>query len=280
MDPIALGLDMGSVSTKALVLDDSKIVGYAILPTGVNPQNSGKKAVAKACLKAGISMDDIGYTVATGYGRINAPYADSRITEITCHARGAFFSNTDTRTVIDVGGQDSKVISISDDGQVIDFQMNDRCAAGTGRFIEVMARALEMSYNSMSKAALNSTKPSKISSMCTVFAESEVVSLIAKGERREDIAAGLCHSIADRIASMVNRIGLREDVMMTGGVAKNSGLVKLLEKRLKTKIWVPEEPQIIGALGAALIAREKLPSKMRAPREKPRKINYHPMIRT
>lgn len=256
MSAMVVGLDMGSVSTKAAVLEDSQMVGYAILPTGFNPQDSGRKAIDEACGKAGITPKHIKYIVATGYGRINAPFANSRVTEITCHGKGAFFKNNFARTVIDVGGQDSKVISINEKGRVVDFQMNDRCAAGTGRFLEVMMRTLEMNYDIMSNAAVNSKNPSKISNMCTVFAESEVITLLAKGESRENIAAGLCNSIAERIATMVKRIGLKEEVVMTGGVAKNRGVVKLLETKLNTKISVPMEPQIIGALGAALEAQE------------------------
>ncbi|MBS7249698.1 MAG: 2-hydroxyglutaryl-CoA dehydratase [Candidatus Freyarchaeota archaeon] len=258
MGAVVVGLDMGSVSTKAAVLQDSRMVGYAILPTGFNPQDSGRRAINEACEKAGINPKDVVYIVATGYGRINAPFANSRVTEITCHGKGAFFANNCARTVIDVGGQDSKVISINEQGRVVDFQMNDRCAAGTGRFLEVMMKTLDMNYEEMSQAAINSENPSKISNMCTVFAESEVITLLAKGERRENIAAGLCQSIAERIATMVKRIGLREEVVMTGGVAKNRGVVKLLENKLNTKISVPEEPQIIGALGAALEAREAI----------------------
>jgi predicted CoA-substrate-specific enzyme activase len=258
MGAMVIGLDMGSVSTKAAVLEDSQIVGYAILPTGFNSQDSGRKAIDEACEKAGITPNDIKYIVATGYGRINAPFANSRVTEITCHGKGAFFTNNLARTVIDVGGQDSKVISINEKGRVVDFQMNDRCAAGTGRFLEVMMRTLEMNYDTMSNAAINSKNPSKISNMCTVFAESEVITLLAKGESRENIAAGLCNSIAERITTMVKRIGLKEEVIMTGGVAKNRGVVKLLENKLNTKISVPMEPQIIGALGAALEAQETI----------------------
>ncbi len=253
-----MGLDMGSVSTKAAVLEDSRIVGYAILPTGFSPQDSGRSAIIEACRRAGISPKDVVYIVATGYGRINAPFANSRVTEITCHGKGAFYMNNCARTVIDVGGQDSKVISINEKGRVVDFQMNDRCAAGTGRFLEVMMKTLGMNYEEMSHAAINSENPSKISNMCTVFAESEVITLLAKGESRGNIAAGLCNSIAERIATMVKRIGLKEEVIMTGGVAKNRGVVKLLENKLNTKILVPEEPQIIGALGAALEAREAI----------------------
>jgi len=258
MSAVVVGLDMGSVSTKAAVLEDSRIVGYAILPTGFSPQDSGRSAIIEACRRAGISPKDVVYIVATGYGRINAPFANSRVTEITCHGKGAFYMNNCARTVIDVGGQDSKVISINEKGRVVDFQMNDRCAAGTGRFLEVMMKTLGMNYEEMSHAAINSENPSKISNMCTVFAESEVITLLAKGESRGNIAAGLCNSIAERIATMVKRIGLKEEVIMTGGVAKNRGVVKLLENKLNTKILVPEEPQIIGALGAALEAREAI----------------------
>ncbi|MEM4587306.1 MAG: acyl-CoA dehydratase activase [Candidatus Jordarchaeales archaeon] len=251
-----IGLDMGSTTTKALLLADKEMI-YEIRPTGVNPHETGKMLLSLLCSRAGISLDDVACIVATGYGRVNAPYASIKISEIACHAKGAYFINRNVRIVIDVGGQDSKVIAVGSEGEVVDFYMNDKCAAGTGRFLDIMASTLEMSHEEMAHAALSSRNPAKISSMCTVFAESEVISLIAKGARKEDIAAGLCHAIADRLASMVRKLGVKGVIMMSGGVAKNTGLVNILGKKLGEKIYVPDEPQIIGALGAALIAKEK-----------------------
>jgi predicted CoA-substrate-specific enzyme activase len=177
------------------------------------------------------------------------------ITEITCHARGAFFVHPKTRTVIDIGGQDSKVIRLDREGRNVDFQMNDKCAAGTGRFLEVMAHALEVKVEDLGKLSLSAPRTIKISSMCTVFAESEVVSLIAENQPKEVIVRGLHDSIADRIIGMVNRVGCEEDVTLTGGVAKNEGVVHSLEEKLGIRLFLPPEPQVIGALGAALLAQ-------------------------
>ncbi|HOB86695.1 MAG TPA: acyl-CoA dehydratase activase, partial [Bacillota bacterium] len=197
-------------------------------------------------------------TVSTGYGRRMLDVADRIITEITCHARGAVHMVPGVRMVIDIGGQDSKVIRLNERGEVQDFAMNDKCAAGTGRFLEVMAHALEVDLSEMASISERASRSAPISSMCTVFAESEVVSLIAQGVPREEIISGLHEAIAGRTAGMVFRVGLEKEVMMTGGVAKNRGVVKSLEKKLQCKIIVPPEPQIIGALGAALLAREEL----------------------
>jgi len=193
--------------------------------------------------------------VTTGYGRSSFPLAHKMITEITCHARGAFYICPETRTVIDIGGQDSKVIRLDKQGRNVDFQMNDKCAAGTGRFLEVMARALEVRLEDLGRLSRSAQRTIKISSMCTVFAESEVVSLIADNQPKEVIIRGLHDAIADRILGMVRRVGVEEKVTLTGGVAKNEGVVLALEERLGVKVFVPPEPQIIGALGAALLAR-------------------------
>ena len=203
-----------------------------------------------------MDVGQIGRVVATGYGRIAVPFASKKVTEITCHARGAYHLFPQTRTVIDIGGQDSKVIRLGKDGRVVDFVMNDKCAAGTGRFLEVMARALEVSLEDMGRLSDLARERLTISSMCTVFAESEVVSLIAEGHPKEDIIRGLHDAVSERVAGMAERVGLENGVTMTGGVAKNAGVVRSLEERLGVKISRPEEPQIVGALGAALIAAD------------------------
>lgn len=251
------GIDIGSVSTEVVLLDekDNKITSYIIIPTGSNSKDAAKNALDQAVKDAGITEDDIKAIVATGYGRINIPFADKNITEISCHAKGAINSFPDTRTVIDIGGQDSKVIKIENNNP-IDFLMNDKCAAGTGRFLEVMARALEIELENFADIFLKTEGKVDITSTCTVFAESEIVSLIGQGMEKNKIIKGLIYSISSRIISMVERIGLEEPVCMTGGVAKNLGVVKALEENLSIKISIPEEPQITGALGAALLAQD------------------------
>jgi (R)-2-hydroxyacyl-CoA dehydratese activating ATPase len=254
----ACGIDIGSVSTEVVLLegsgkDDARLSSYIIAPTGANSKAAAEKALEKACQESGIDRGAIGAVVATGYGRINVPFADKNITEISCHARGAVSAFADTRTVIDIGGQDSKVIKL-EDGNPIDFLMNDKCAAGTGRFLEVMARALEIDLENFADIFLSTEGHVDISSTCTVFAESEIVSLIGRGVDKNKIIRGLIYSIVSKINSMVGRVGLEEPVCMTGGVAKNLGVVKALEEKLEVSINIPEEPQIAGALGAAYLA--------------------------
>lgn len=250
------GIDVGSVSTEAVVLDgqNNKILTYAISLTGSNSKNAAKKAYEDTLNKAGLKSDDIKAIVATGYGRINIPFADKNITEISCHARGAISIFPDLKTVIDIGGQDSKVIKL-EEGNPIDFLMNDKCAAGTGRFLEVMAKAMEIDLEQFAPIFIKTNDKVDITSTCTVFAESEIVSLIGQGTDKNKIIKGLIYSIANRITSMVERIGLEEPVCMTGGVAKNLGVVKALEEKLGVKIKIPDEPQITGALGAAYLAQ-------------------------
>ncbi len=257
--PVA-GVDVGSLTAEVVLLDKGEVMHYVIIPTGANSKTAAEKAMDKALEEMGLTRASLEYVVATGYGRVSIDFADKRITEITCHGRGAYYLNPEVRTVIDIGGQDSKVISLNDKGKVLDFVMNDKCAAGTGRFLEVMAQALEVELDGLAKLSDQAKNTVSISSMCTVFAESEVVSLIARGLPREDIARGLHQSIADRTAGMVHRIGLKEALMITGGVAKNAAVVRALNEKLKTDLIVPDEPQIAGALGAALLAAEEIES--------------------
>lgn len=251
---LAVGIDIGSLSAEAVVIKDGEMVGYSILPTGADSRQAAERALTLALARAEESPEAVVCAVATGYGRMNVPFADLQVTEITCHARGAFQLYPDTRTVIDIGGQDSKVIRLDASGVVADFAMNDKCAAGTGRFLEVMARALETEVEALSDLAAGAARAARISSLCTVFAESEVVALIGQGKPREEIARGLLESVAERTAALVSRVGLEPPVLMTGGVAKNAGVVRALSERLGVKVAVPPEPQIVGALGAALIA--------------------------
>ncbi len=252
---ITVGIDIGSLSGEAVVFSKEKgLLAYSIVPTGVNSRQAAEKALEEALVISGHSREEIACTVATGYGRINVTFAQKKVTEITCHARGLHFLYPEARTVIDIGGQDSKVIKLNARGQVIDFVMNDKCAAGTGRFLEVMAVALEVELEQLAVLSRQAEESVAISSMCAVFAESEVVSLIAAGHPVENLIRGLHDSIAQRTAGMVSRLGLEEPLAMTGGVAKNAGVVNSLAEKLGSKIFVPDEPQIVGALGAALLA--------------------------
>jgi len=251
---IAIGIDIGSITTKAAVFSNGKILSTKVIFTGYNIDSAGRRILEAALEIAGIDRGDVDKIVSTGYGRNSVSFADKVITEITCHGAGAHFTNPDVKTVIDVGGQDSKALAIDENGRVKDFAMNDKCAAGTGRFLEVMARALEADLDKFGEMSLRAKKPSTISSLCTVFAESEVISLISKGEQRENIIAGIHESVASRVAALANRVGITEPVMMTGGVAKNIGLVKALENKIRAPIIVSDTAQENGAIGAAVLA--------------------------
>jgi len=253
----AAGIDSGSASTDVVILDQEKnLVASAIIPTGGGAQLSAEKCLAEALAKAGIGRSELSRIVTTGYGRAYIDGSDGNVTEISCHAKGAHFLRPSVRTVIDIGGQDSKVIKIDEHGMVKNFVMNDKCAAGTGRFLEMMARTLGLTMDEMSALGLSWKKDVVISSMCTVFAESEVVSLVAQNRALPDIIHGLNSSVADKVSALVNRIEPEGEFIITGGVAKNMGVVRALEKSLGAKLYVCGEAQICGALGAALFALE------------------------
>lgn len=257
-DGVFAGVDIGSVMAKTVIIKDSAIIGRSTIPTTVSSEKSGLAALEKALESAGLSRSDLRYIVATGYGRIAAPYAGKTITEITCHARGANFLHPGTRTIVDMGGQDCKAMRVNEEGHVIDFVLNDKCAAGTGRFLEVVSKVFELTLNELGPLSIQSLDRVAISSTCTVFAESEIVSLMARGEKPENILSGVHYAIAHRIAGMFTRTGVEDDVFFSGGVAKNTGMHKALEETLEKKIVVSrEDPQLVGALGAALLAREK-----------------------
>lgn len=251
------GVDSGSTSTDAVVMDQQRrLLGRAILPTGAGATAGAERALEQALEQAGLTRKDLSAVVATGYGRETIGLSDSSVTEITCHAKGAHFLHPQARTVIDIGGQDSKVIRIDGDGAVVNFIMNDKCAAGTGRFLEMMARTLELSLEEMSSLGLAWKQNVSISSMCTVFAESEVVSLVARNTPAADIIHGLNQAVAGKTGSLVQRLGGEPGYIMTGGVAQNRGVVQALEEKLGAPVFVPEEAQLCGAIGAALIALE------------------------
>ena len=252
-----VGIDSGSTSTDVAILDkDKNLVAGVILPTGAGAAAGADRALEAALEQAGLTKEDIAATVTTGYGRSAIQMGDKSITEITCHARGAFFLDPSVRTIIDIGGQDSKVIRIDEQGNVVNFVMNDKCAAGTGRFLELMARTLELSMEEMSQAGLDWKEEITISSMCTVFAESEVVSLIAQNKRQADIIHGLNQSVASKTCALCRRIGGEPNYMMTGGVSKNKGVVAAIEKQLGVELVISDQAQLNGALGAALFALE------------------------
>jgi len=251
------GIDVGSRSTEAVILSkDLRHCSYGIVDTGVSGARAAAAALAIAEEKTTVRRKAIASIVATGYGKKQVSFATARITEITCHARGAFHLFPGTRTVIDIGGQDSKVIRLDEAGHVVDFAMNDRCAAGTGRFLEVMAKVLEMDLPELGAVLHDPARAAVISNLCTVFAESEVISLLAEGRAVEEIVCGLQASVAERTAALLKRIAYASPVTMTGGVANNRGVVQSIEARLQTSLQVPESPQIVGALGAALAAQK------------------------
>ena len=258
------GIDSGSTSTDVVILDQNgKIKSTMIIPTGGGAMLSAEKSLDQAVEKAGIRKEDIVRIVTTGYGRAYIDSGDDSVTEITCHAKGAHYLNPNVRTVIDIGGQDIKAISIDEHGAVTNFLMNDKCAAGTGRFLEMMARTLGLSLEEMSVKGLDWKENIVISSMCTVFAESEVVSLVAQNKDVADIIHGLNVSVASKVGALAARLGKEDfgEYMMTGGVAKNPGIVHALEEKLKAKLYICDEAQICGSLGAALFAYEKCQSE-------------------
>jgi predicted CoA-substrate-specific enzyme activase len=249
------GIDVGSTMTKAVILKEG-IIASIIGPTGPEHRRLANKVMEKALNKASLPLQAITYIVSTGYGRINVPFADKQFTEITCHAKGIASLFPEAKTIIDVGGQDVKGIKIDGYGKIIDFAMNDKCAAGTGRFIEVIADTLGVPLDKVGDLSLQSRNPAKISNICTIWAQQEVAASLAQGVPISDLLAGVHKSLADRISRMVNRLRVEEAVIVTGGGAKNKGLLKALSEQLDHEVFVPDEPLITGALGAALLGKE------------------------
>lgn len=258
-----IGIDSGSTTTKVVLMSEGVVKSYLVSPTGSNSENTAVRLIKEIQQESNISDENIKMIVATGYGRANIGIAHKQVTEITCHARGAAGLFPEAEAIIDIGGQDSKVIKIDTNGKVLDFVMNEKCAAGTGRFLDVMGRVLEVDINLMGPLSLRAENPVSISSTCTVFAESEVVSYIAKGTPVEDILAGICSSISARVYGMGRRLleGCTK-VVFTGGVGKNQGIIKGLEERLGFQLLLPTNPQIVGAIGAAYIGEENLKSEV------------------
>jgi predicted CoA-substrate-specific enzyme activase len=255
LKPYFAGIDVGSTMTKAVILNHG-IIASIIGPTGPEQRRLANQVMEAALKKAALPFRAIRYIVATGYGRINVPFADKQFTEVTCHAKAILHLFPKARTVIDVGGQDVKAIKIGAHGKPVDFAMNDKCAAGSGRFIEVIADTLGVSLDEVGDLSLQSKNPAKISNICTIWAQQEVAASLAQGVRVSDLLAGVHRSLADRILRMVNRLRVEEAVILTGGGAKNKGLLRALSEQLGREILVPEEPLITGALGAALLGQE------------------------
>jgi predicted CoA-substrate-specific enzyme activase len=254
-----IGIDIGSLTTKVALISDGKLIDYLIDRSTYRFSEVGHELFNKLLKKNNLSRNQISRIISTGYGRHSIDLAEEKVTEISAHARGVQYYFPDVRSIIDIGGQDSKVIIISDKtGKVIDFQMNDKCAAGTGRFLEVMSKALEVKMSEFGTLSLKSGNPESISSMCTVFAESEVISLFAKGSPKQDIAAGIHKSIGKRVGGMAKRLEVKPPLVFCGGVAKNPAVKKALELELGFNLLIPQDPQITGALGAALVAYDNL----------------------
>jgi predicted CoA-substrate-specific enzyme activase len=250
-----LGIDFGSTTCKAVILDDGgRVVAAQVSQKGAVSDEGVKAALAAAFAEAGLTVADIARTVATGYGRRMLDLADRTITEITCHARGAVAMVPDVRMVLDIGGQDSKVIAIDEGGLVAQFAMNDRCAAGTGKFLESLARAVDVELDAMGPLALQATKALQVTSMCATFAETEVIAMLSEGVPKIEVLGGVHAAMAKRTVGLVSRVGKREPMVMTGGVARNPAAVRHIEDALGCKLILPEQPQIAGALGAALFA--------------------------
>lgn len=255
-DIYTMGVDIGSTASKTVVLKNGKeIVSQAVINVGAGTSGP-QRAIDSVLREAKLSIEDLDYIVSTGYGRNSFEFANKQISELSCHAKGVYFDNNKARTVIDIGGQDIKVLKLADSGRLLNFIMNDKCAAGTGRFLDVMSRVIEIPVDELGKKALESKNPCTISSTCTVFAESEVISQLARGVKTEDLIAGICKSVASRVASLAKRSGIEELVVMSGGVAKNIGVVKAMEAELGKDIYISENSQLNGALGASLYAYE------------------------
>lgn len=252
-----IGIDIGSTACKAVALLDGKdIVGTSLIQTGTGTSGPGRvyEDVFKA---AGLTPGDVSRTVVTGYGRLTFEKADSQVSELSCHAKGVHFLMPKARTIIDIGGQDAKALKLSPAGTLTGFVMNDKCAAGTGRFLDVMARVLEVDVGDLAALSERATEQISISNVCTVFAESEVISRLAAGKSREDIAAGIHQSVANRVAGLARRVGIEPEVVITGGVAQNLGVVRAMSEILEMTITPAPMPQLTGALGAALFAYDE-----------------------
>ncbi|MEE9236967.1 MAG: acyl-CoA dehydratase activase [Thermoplasmata archaeon] len=252
------GVDAGSTTTKAVVLDEnSHLVGKSLRATGANVTRASELAYEECLQASGIREREVSYVIGTGYGRYKIAFGDTQVTEISCHAKGAHFLFPKTRTLVDIGGQDTKAIKVSDKGEVLDFSMNDKCAAGTGRFLENAATVLDLELDDIGPVSLRSENPIRITNVCTVFVESEIISHLARGQVVEDILRGVHSAIGSRTIALVRRVGIEPEVTFTGGVSRNVGMVRTLEERFGVPINVSDLSQYMGCLGAGLFALER-----------------------
>jgi predicted CoA-substrate-specific enzyme activase len=257
--PYAVGVDVGSTQTKAVLLDmDRAVVARTLIDTGANVKRAGQRAIDSILEESGAPREDVAFIVGTGYGRYKVEAGDAQVTEISCHARGAQMLFPGSRTVIDMGGQDTKAIKVGPEGDVIDFCMNDKCAAGTGRFLAGAADVLGLTLPEIGEISLRGTRPIRLTSVCTVFVETEILSYLAQKKKIEDILAGVHQAIASRTVGLVRRVGIEEEVTFTGGVARNIGMVRALEDKLGLTLNVSPDAHYTGALGAALFALDRV----------------------
>ena len=259
---ITCGIDVGSLSAEAVILVDGNLEAYSVIRTGPVSADTAVEALNEALKKTDVRREDIEFTVSTGYGRVVVPFSDRNFTEISCHAKGAHYFLPSVRTILDMGGQDCKVIRCDENGKVTTFLMNDKCAAGTGRALDVMAALLQIPLEDVGPVSLTvDGEPHKISSTCVIFAKSEVLSLMREGVPLNEILAGLCDSVAERVKGLIRRVGIQADFFISGGISKNIGVVKRIEQKLEVGAHISFEPQIVGAVGAALFAEDLLKKK-------------------
>jgi predicted CoA-substrate-specific enzyme activase len=255
----AAGVDVGSTQTKAVIVDENgEVVARALTDTGAYLVRAAERAYEQALGVAAVRRDEVGYVIGTGYGRFNVAFGDAQVTEISCHAKGAWAIFPNTRTVIDIGGQDTKAIGVSDRGEVLDFAMNDKCAAGSGRFLTNSAEAVGMDVSEMGERSLNAKQPVRLSTVCTVFVESDILSYLAQGKKVDDILAGVHAAIANRTVALVRRVGMDPEVTFTGGVSRNIGMRRAIEEKLGVPINASSDSHYTGAIGAAIYALERM----------------------
>ena len=277
----AAGIDIGSTQTKGIIINEKlEIVGRSLVDTGAYVSRAGERCMAEALLKAGLKQENVAYVVGTGYGRYKVTCGDAQITEISCHARGASFLFPGTRTVIDMGGQDAKGIKVGAAGDVKDFVMNDKCAAGTGRFLANAAEALGLPLGDIGEISLRAKNPVRLTTVCTVFVESDIMSYLAQGKKVEDILGGVHSAIAARTISLVRRVGIEAEVTFTGGVSLNIGMVRALENKLGMKLNVSPESHFVGALGASLFALERATKEVSGPESRVSSPTPNPKLET
>ena len=255
---ITAGIDIGSLSAKATIMSEGKILSWSLITAKVDKVLTGERVLEDVLFKANLTIDDIEYIISTGYGRAIISYANKQVTEISCHAIGANWFFPDVRTVLDMGGQDCKVIRCNAEGQVSNFTLNEKCAAGTGRFFERLAVALDIPLDSLGERSLNIVgKPVLIDRTCAVFAQNDVATMLRQGVHVNNIVAGCCDAVVDRIVNLIKVVGIEKEFSISGGIAKNIGVVSRIEKAMGLKACIPNEPQIVGALGAAIIAQKE-----------------------